>query len=143
MLSLEYVIKNSGDSTLKSYEYSSGVLVVLLCLGESDINVFIKIKTDTLSFKNIYLAKSEALYKSCHIEIQELSSVLTVTNGVYVPSVNFGEFMQEKEANYYLAYGEKATSVRYIFSLVGYGRLISCLLIDMDSITVEGVTSEV
>ncbi|MEA5403388.1 hypothetical protein VB776_10705 [Arcicella sp. DC2W] len=139
MLNLEYIVENSGDSTLESYTYSGGLLTVNIDLGDFDKEVLIKIRTDGMSFKSYYLDKIEALYRTCRIEIQELTGILSVENGMYVPSNNFGEFMNEKKLNYHLAYGEKTSSMKYMFSLVGYDRLLSCLVSDLDCITLEEV----
>ncbi len=96
MLSLQYLIENSGDSILDSYTYSEGILAINLHLGDSDKKVLIEIKTDVMSFKNYYLDKIEEMYRTCRVEIQELSSILSIENGIYLPSNDFGKFMNEK-----------------------------------------------
>ena len=68
--------------------------------------------------------------------IQDISQVLLVSNGVYVPTLDFGKFMQEAKANYNLAYGKKASQWKYLFSLIGYGPLVSCLLSNLDAISI-------
>ncbi len=42
-----------------------------------------------------------------------------------------------KKMNYNLAYGEKANSMKFIFSLVGYDRLMSCLVSNESCIKIE------
>lgn len=137
MLSLQYLIENSGDSILDNYTYSGGILAINLCLGDSDKKVLIEIKTDVMSFRNYYLDKIEEMHRTCRIEIQELSNNLSIENGIYLPSNIFGKFMNEKKLNYHLAYGEKVNSMKFIFSLVGYDRLISCLISDESCIKIK------
>lgn len=139
MLNLEYIIENSGDSTFESYIYSGGILTINLNLSDIDKKVLIKIRTDGMSFKNYYLDREEDLYRTCRIEIQELSNVLSVKNDMYVPSSIFENLMNEKRFNYHLASGEETTTVKYIFSLVGYDRLVSCLVSDLDCIALEEI----
>ncbi|SDD43426.1 hypothetical protein [Niabella drilacis] len=141
MLNLKYIVENSGDSILENYNYSGGVLMINLYLSDLEKKVLIEIRTDEMSFKNYYLDQAEELYKTCRIEVQALSDILSVENGIYVPSGNFGKFMNEKKTNRHLAYGEKITAKKYIFSLVGYDRLISCLVFDLDCITLYEVAS--
>lgn len=128
MLNIEYIIENSGDCLVSEYEYAAGTLAISLELSDIDISVLIKIRTDNIAVKNYYLNKVEPLYKTCRIEIEELILRLGVENGIYIPSADFGKLMNERRSNYHLAYGEKVTVVKYIFSLIGYDRLISCVI---------------
>jgi len=139
MLSLDYIIKNSGDSSLESYKYSEGVLILIINLNDIDNRILIKIKTDSMSFNNSFLYNEKELYRTCRIEIQELSNALQIENGIYVPSKLFGKLMNEKRLNFHLAYGEKNNNVNYIFSLVGYERLVSCLISDLSCISFEEI----
>lgn len=140
MLSLENILENSGDSILESYDYSGGLLTIQLDSDSLNTKVRIKIKTDEIVFKNDYLNRVEALYKTCRIEIQVLSDLLSTENGIYMPSGDFGTFMMEKRLNGHLAYGEKATVKKYIFSLVGYDRLVSFLVSYLDCIILDEAT---
>jgi len=134
MVNLEYLISNSGDSILEDYLYSRGVLTITLNLTEINKIIKLRIKTEHLLFDKFYLEKENIAYRTCRIEIQELSNILSIKNGVYIPSDTFGKFMNETKQNYNLAYGRKATDLKYIFSLLGYGRLVSCLLSDLNCI---------
>jgi len=137
MNDLDYLITNSEDSILKEYSYASGELTILLYLTEIDQTINLKIKTDCLSFDNHYLEKEEELYRTCRIEIQELLNVLSVEHAVYLPSTTFPELMKDAKFNYSLAYGKRSTEIKYIFSLTGYGKLISCLLLDLNCIAIK------
>lgn len=135
-MELEYIIRNNGELNLENYIYSGGTLEIDLDLTELDKKITIKIKTNNLSFNNYYIDKKEELYKTCRIEIKELVNNLSIENGIYIPSSNFGKLMNETRSNYNLAYGKKSTELKFIFSLVGYDNLISCLLTDLNKITI-------
>lgn len=134
---LDKIVSNSGDSILESYSYSNGVLTIGLELAELDKQVEIRIKTDSLSFNNFYSEKIENMLRTCRVEVQNLEDVLTVKNGIYVPSDDFGKLMKETRLNYNLAYGRKAVELKYIFSLVGYDRLVSCLLSNLNCVMID------
>jgi len=56
---------------------------------------------------------------------------------VSIPKGNtFGKLMRESRLNYNLAYGKKSSKFRYIFSLKGYYNLVSCLISDLDAISI-------
>jgi hypothetical protein len=80
MLNLEFIAKESGDSILEGYEYSRGMLTINLNLSDIDMHVLIKIKTESMSFKNYYLDRLDVLYRTCRIEIKELANTLPVEN---------------------------------------------------------------
>ncbi|MGE9310820.1 hypothetical protein ACLOAU_04220 [Niabella sp. CJ426] len=134
---LQQILNISGDSILEEYSYSAGMLIIVLTVGELDKKLRISINTGELHFNNFYLSKKEVLYKTCRIEIAELANILQLKNGIYTPSDSFGKFMNEARKNYNLAYGKKSSEVKYLFSLVGYSNLISCVFEDQDCIVVE------
>lgn len=136
MVNLEYLINNSGDSIINEYSYSGGILKIILNVTEVDKNLMLLIKSEDLSFDSFCLDNKEDMYRTCRIEIQELSKVLSVENGIYIPPTSFGRIMQEAKLNYNLAYGRKKSKVNCIFSLIGYGTLISCLISDINSIRI-------
>jgi hypothetical protein len=136
---MKNIIDNSGDSILEEYSYSKGILTIIMDITELEIKVKIKINTDRLSFDNAYIDKKEELYRTCRIEIQELLNVLSTENNIYVPSSDFRKLMNESKSNFNLAYGKKISEIKFIFSLVGYSKLISCLLSDLNSITIEEI----
>lgn len=137
MVNLDDLINNSGDSIVTEYLYSDGILKIILNVTEVDKNLMLIIKSGDLSFDSFCLDNKEDIYRTCRIEIQELSKVLSVENGIYIPSTSFGRMMRDSKLNYNLAYGRQKSKVNYIFSLIGYGNLISCLILDTNSITIE------
>ena len=136
MLDLKNIIDKSGDSILEEYSYSGGFLTIILDMSELERKINIRIRTDNLSFNNNFLEREEE-YRTCRIEIQKLLDVLLVENNIYIPSNSFGKLVNESRLNYNLAYGKKCLAIRYIFSLVGYGILVSCLLSDLTCISIE------
>ncbi len=144
MLELNYIIENSGDSNLENYDYSGGILTIALELGEISKKVIIRIRTEIMSFQNYYLDKPEDYFlRTCRIEIQELSSILSIENGIYVPSKDFGKIMNETRLSLNLSYGKRVSEFKYIFSLVGYDRLITCIVSDLDCIDILDKEKEV
>lgn len=134
---LDNIINNSADSILEGYSYLKGTLIIDLDLVELDKKVEIKIKTDYLSINSFYTEKIEDIFRTCRIEVQNLEDVLTVKNGIYVPSNDFGKLMNETKSNYNLVYGKKTSELKYIFSLIGYDRLISCVLSDLNCVGIS------
>lgn len=133
---LDEIINNSGDSILEKYSYSEGTLTIDLDLTELDKKVKIRIRTDSLSFNDYYLNKKGDLYRTCRVELQELVNTLSLENGIYVPSKDFGRLMSETKLRLNLAYGKKSSEIRYIFSLVGYDRIITCTVRDLACINI-------
>ncbi|WP_299183606.1 hypothetical protein [uncultured Chryseobacterium sp.] len=134
---LDKIIYNSGDSILEKYSYSDGILAIDLNLTELEKKVKIRIRTDNLSFNDYYVNKKEDLYRTCRIEFQELLNILSLENSIYVPSKDFGRLMRETRLRLNLAYGKKSSEIKYIFSLVGYDRLITCTVSDLACIHIE------
>lgn len=134
MKDLMFVVDHSGDSILKDYHYKNQFLTLILYLSEFDRIIKFQIETNDISFNNFYLQKNNSIFRTCRIEINKLENSLLVENNFYVPPCNFAKVMIEAKSNLNLAYGKKVKEVNYIFSLVGYGVLISCLIYNFDSI---------
>ena len=137
MKNLQYYIDHSGDSVLERYSYSNEELELILMMSELDISVRISIKTTQMTFAKFHLEKQAGSFRVCRMVLEDLSAVLSTENGYYIPGNSFKEVMRQSKLNYNLAYGKKITEVKYMFSLVGYGRLISCLIADMNRIEIS------
>jgi hypothetical protein len=132
------IIHKSGDALLEKYSYIDSILIIDLDLTELGKKVRLRIKTDCLCFNNYYyMEKKEDMYRTCRIEFQDLINILSIENDIYVPSKNFGKLMNETRSRLNLAYGKKSSEVKYIFSLVGYDRLITCTVSDLACIDIE------
>ena len=139
MLSIESIVKNSGDAVFEDYSYFRGILTLFINLTDIDMKVELTMSTEHLSFNHFYIQKTEALYKNCRIVVQELSNFISIENGVYIPAGKFGDLMKESRANHNLAYGKKALQYKYLFSLVGYDNLVSCLLSNLSCIAITEI----
>ena len=131
------LIRLSGDSEILDYNYDKGVLMIYVALQEIDGKVKIRVKTDTIFFNTLILESRELVFRTCSVKLEELALVLPSQNGFYVPSHSFGGLMQEAKSGYNLAYGRKIVESKYLLSMVGYGRLISCLVSDLNQIEFE------
>ncbi|MFN8360360.1 MAG: hypothetical protein U0264_10650 [Candidatus Kapaibacterium sp.] len=141
MDTLDYIINMSGDSELENYTYAEGVLTIILDVTEIEKKVKISIRTNDVTFNNVLILSNNGVFRTCRIELVELINVLSSENSCYVPSKDFGKMMKESRMKLNLAYGKKLTEVRYIFSLLGYDRIIACLISDVASITIADVPS--
>ncbi|WP_046242291.1 hypothetical protein [Hymenobacter terrenus] len=141
MITLADVVSNSGDSVLESYTYAEGHLQLVLVLGENDQKVVLSLSTDYLAFAGATLANTETSSRTCFLALEELSQVLSIENGVYMPAAGFDKLMQQTRANYHLAYGRKAAAWTHLLSLIGYGRLVSCLVADVAAISIAEVAA--
>lgn len=131
-INLQQLINKSGDSKLLNYEYQSGILKFTLEMDELDCDITIEIITNTLKTEPI---KGEnKILQTCRLELTDLATVLQAENNVFVPHKDFGRFMQEIKSNVYLGYGYKTKAKVWLFSIVGYQRLISCIVEDLNSI---------
>ena len=132
------LIEKSGDSFVEKYNYLKGNLTLTLSTEHLQ-TIEIKVKTDFLAFNNFYFANANPIYRVCRIEVEELTSVINVKNNIFMPSDVFGKLMKEVKSNYNLAFGKKPTDFKYIFSLVGYDRLVSCLISNLNDITFQEI----
>ncbi len=134
-MKLKDIIKTSGDSYLEKYEYSKGVVTLQLELDELDRKILISIKSSLMAFNVPEI--SERAYRTCFLELIELSDVLRSNNGIYIASEEFGQFMREKRENLNLAYGLREKENRFIFSLSGSEKLISLIIRNEEDISFQ------
>jgi hypothetical protein len=142
MIDLEYLTRYSGDLILQEYSYSEEHLIIVLTLDEIEQDIKLTIKTEVLSFETFYLEKKEILFRTCRIQIDKLLNILSTEKGYYIPDINFEKLMKQTREKYNLAYGRKSTEMKYLFSLVGYDRLISCLVSDLEFIKIETINQD-
>jgi len=102
-MNIESFFIKCQEPTLIKFNYELGVAQFTIQLYENDEKIIIKSKT-----KRIY---SNFTQESCNnVAVftpfkEELSGLLCVENGVYVPNKNFFKFMEEVRHNLNLAYG--------------------------------------
>jgi len=112
-----YFLKECQESTLLEFDYKFGMARFVIRLYGNDKTVQIKCKThhiysDFVSDKGCDIA----VFSPC---LQNLGEWLAVEKGVYIPSKNFVQFMQEKRNNLNLAYGLRCSQYQAIIRFCG------------------------
>ena len=126
------IIDYTGDSELIDYHYNNSLLTFNLEVPDLNKEVKFEIKTNHL-ITNIF-NDGDSVFKKCFVKIEELSDYLTIMNNIYIPNSDFGKMMREVKSNYNLAYGLKQSNYKYMLSLIGHKRLLSCVIKDISSI---------
>lgn len=134
-MTFQDLIAVSGDSYLEDYKYEDGVAQVVVKLDETDTKILIRVRSE-LMFFNVPEAKSLP-YRTCYIELDSLSSLLSSKNGIHVPSDEFGKMMQEKRKNLNLAYGLRESDYKYILSFSASQKLVSFIIRDLEDVTLK------
>ena len=139
ILTINDLIAQSGDSFLREYQYESGILSFVLEYDEDDTEVVVKVKADLVKFnvKN----ESNPITRTCRLEIIDLSKILNTKNGYYIPSNDFGKFMNEIRNGANLAYGKKAKGTEFLLVIIGHEPLIICTLNNLSDITFSIINS--
>lgn len=127
-------IELSADSILKEYYYKENNLNLFLELGETNEVIQIQIECNHVVFN--VSRNEEHAYRTCFIELKNLSETLKTENGIYIPSDRFGEMMQEKKQNLNLAYGLKDKEYSHVFHLSGHDKLVSCVISNLDKVRI-------
>ncbi len=125
-LSFEKIIEKSGDSILCDYSFSNGQLKIVLELDELDQYLYLNIKTTTIYCERVSIVSG--VEKNCRIETLKLDDFLPTENGFYVPSKTFSGLMKEFKQGLNLAFGFRSSDKKYLLNLVGYSRLLSCIM---------------
>jgi hypothetical protein len=134
-MNIQDLASKSGDSYLKSYNFSDGILEICLDVDYFDEEITIHIPTHLVLGESI-LSKDK-ITRNCRIELTQLEDELNSEKDCYIPASDFGAFMKEVRAGASLAYGKKKSEVKWKISIVGYSRLISCLTGDLGKISVS------
>ncbi len=132
MKTFNEIIQKSSDSYLESCIYKDNRVLLRVNLDEIDKLVELSINTNHL-FLNIP-ESTEIPYRTCFFELLELKNILKVSNGIYSPASNFGDFMKEKRDNLNLAYGLRSSQFKFLFSLIGSEKLVSFVISDISDI---------
>lgn len=129
-ITLEEIISRSGDSTLLGYFFDNGLLEVRLEHDELDQILTLRIPTDFVYGRALPKDTNDNIL-NCRLELIRLTDVLNIEKGFYVPSLDFGGFMQEVRQGFSLAYGHKVSEVQWLFRTMNYTKLIICLISDL------------
>jgi hypothetical protein len=125
----EELVASSNNSQLLGYEFADGILILHLEIDELDGIYAINIPTNYVNGEQ--LSENHDL-RSCHLDLIELSEILDVYGGVYVPNANFEIMMSEVQCGVSLAYGHPCTETKWLLSAMGHSRLLSCLISDLE-----------
>lgn len=124
-MKLSELVARSGDSEFVGLRYDGAVLEIDLNLGEDEETIRVRIPTDYV--RTNLPANQNHLLMGCRIEFDDLIDV-AVCNGYYVPASEFVGVMKEVRSGRSLAYGTKVDDHCGVFSVVGYSRLVCCLV---------------
>lgn len=130
-ITLKKLIAQTGDSTLRSYSFNNGLLVVSLELYDGR-DVRINIPTTVVRGEQI----STERIRYTFLKLDELEGMLKINkDGFYVPSSDFGRMMKEVRSGVSLAYGQRATEIKWLLSVTKNHPRVVCTVAEIDQIT--------
>ncbi len=134
-MNIKDLISYSGDSYLESYFYESSSAFLVLNIEEIEMKITLTVFSNYMFFN---IPKDTSLpFRTCYLELVKLEDILSVKNGIYVPSEDFGKFMKEKRQNLNLAYGSKSKEYSYLFSISSGHKLASFLVRTIEDIDIS------
>jgi hypothetical protein len=129
----EELVARSTNSQLLGYEFADGVLTIHLEIDELDGLYVINIPTNYVYGEKISFENNDL--RRCRLDLLELSEILDIDGDVYVPNANFEIMMSEMQSGVSLAYGSSCSEAKWLLSAVGYSRLLSCLISDLEHVS--------
>jgi len=130
-MNLNEIVERSGDSKLYDCTFTNGILTLRLEMDELDSMLLLNIKTKIIDCMNLH--ELSDIEKTCRIELIRISDELEIENGYYTAEKPFPKFMKSCKNGFNLAYGMKATEEAYLLSIVGYNRLVTCVIDKINS----------
>lgn len=125
-VNIDEIVERSGDSVLCDCTFSNGVLTLHLEMEELDSILLLRVQTKKMDCMNIN--KLSDIEKNCRIELVRVSDKLEVENGYYVAEKSFSRFMKSCKNGFNLAYGMKSNDEAYLLNIIGYIRLVTCVI---------------
>ncbi len=115
-MTIDELVLRSGDSDLLELKYdcNKNLLEFTLDVDDLDQDISFEVVTKEVRFGNLNIRN-----KNCHLRLISLLEELSTNNGIYIPSTDFGEFMNETRKGYNLAYGKRITEISHILILTG------------------------
>lgn len=114
-ITLQDIINTSGDSTSESSSFNDGILMVNFLHGELDQRIHLQISTNVIYSNHRAGSHNNTFY----ISTIELKKRLLEKNGVFVPHIDFTEFMRESRDFLNLAYGLRSSQYGLLISFIG------------------------
>lgn len=134
MKNCEELVAYSGDSQLKSYRFQNGIATLELELDHDGSTVQIDLPTKLVFTQTLDFTDDNDIGLLCRLEIVELAPLLRTQRGYYMPPTAFADVMKETQRGLSLAYGQKQSEVEWLVNVIGYDRLFSCLLGEINDV---------
>ena len=134
METFEELVSRSGDSQLIGYRFESGIATLELELDHDSSTVQIDLPTKLVFAQTLDFTDDNDIGLLCRLEIVELTPLLRTLHGYYMPPAAFADVMKETRRGLSLAYGQKQNEVKWLVNVIGYDRLFSCLLGEINDV---------
>ena len=125
-MEIKNIVDRSGDSILCECTFSSGFLKIRLEMDELDSILFLNVLTKKIECINLNMLSE--IEKNCQIELIRINDELKIENGYYVAEKSFPNFMKSCKKGFNLAYGMKSSENAYLLNIIGYERLVTCVI---------------
>ncbi|WP_000054426.1 hypothetical protein [Acinetobacter baumannii] len=123
-MSLLEIIKNSDNSKL--LDLSCDQHEIMLTIAHDYFDKIIRITFPFQNFFSSFSSKSDGI---CFLSIENIKDILNVKNGVYIPSIDFGDFMYEVREGNSSGYGLRESKFKTFFKVIGSFKVVILLKI--------------
>lgn len=126
--------RRSAEARLLAYNFADGLLTISIKLYADERVVTVYLPTAVV--QGVPLTTGTANHKqlTCCIYGTALKKHLTIRHGAYVPPAKFEQMIQEIRNGLYLAYGQRASWVKWYISVSGSTRFVGCLVRNIEDI---------
>lgn len=118
-MNLLEIIENSDDSQL--LDLSCNQNIVTLIIAHDHIGKTIRLTFPYENFFNSFSSKSDGI---CFLSIENIKDLLEVKNGIYIPALDFGDFMHEMKEGNCCGYGLRESKFKKFFKVIGSFRVV-------------------
>ncbi len=115
-MTIDELVSKTGDSELLELKYDCAKNFLEFIL---DIDVLDQVISFEVVTKEIRFGNPSLKIKNCHLRLISLTDNLSTANDIYIPSVDFGKFMNETRKGFNLAFGKRVTEISHILTLIG------------------------
>jgi hypothetical protein len=134
MDSFHQLIAKTGDSQLIGCRFQNGIATLELELYDVDSTVQINLPTRFIFAEKLDFTHPDDISLICRLEIIELGIFLHTQHGYYMPPADFADVMKQTRRGLSLAYGQKQSEAKWLVNAIGYDRLFSCLLKEINDV---------
>lgn len=118
-MSLLEIIENSDDSKLLDLSCDQDEITLTIAHGHFDKTIRI-----TFPFQNFFSSFSSKSDGICFLFIENIKDTLNVKNGVYIPSIDFGDFMYDVRDGNSNGYGLRESKFKNFFKVIGSFKVV-------------------